>query len=150
MNTQQIVTILRRNRFSQPYFKGVYPADETKLFRTYPHCFIANVDPSGQPGTHWVAFYIPRSNCVEYFDSLGEWPSSSNYLRDFLEKNFSNIKLNKRKIQANYEDACGPYVIYFLINRCRGRPFDQILKTLYMNPFSATRVKLFLTKLLTE
>ena len=170
MNSRQISQILARNRNTRHLFKGVFSADmlsdgsRRRRFTGYPHCFVANTDVSGQPGTHWVAFYIQTPTTAEYFDSLGEWPPQSPHLASYLSSNnFENIIFNTKKIQATYEDACGPFSIYFLVKRCgsgggggdayKGRrqrsssSFAQIVAALCKNPFSAVFVKLFVMKL---
>ena len=152
MNSIQLSQVLKRNWFTRPWFKGVFSADQLRSFHTYPHCFVANTDVSAEPGKHWVAFYIQNPTTVEYFDSLGEWPPRSKHLFDYIRLNYENIMYNNKKIQASYEDACGPYSIYFLVNRCGGgfgrrRSFYWIIDTLYKNPFSAVFVKLFVMKL---
>jgi len=156
MNSRQISQILEKNRLTRPLFKGVFSADNlSPRFAEYPHCFVANTDVSGQPGTHWVAFYIQTPTTAEYFDSLGEWPPQSKHISMYLSRNYENILFNTKKIQATYEDACGPFSIYFLVKRCGGsgkegnghRSFAQIVAALYKNPFSAAFVKLFVMKL---
>ena len=37
----------------------------------FPYGFVANTDPSTEPGTHWVAFYFPSRDKGEFFDSYG-------------------------------------------------------------------------------
>ena len=155
MNSRQISQILERNRLTRPLFKGVFSADKLRRFTEYPHCFVANTDVSGQPGTHWVAFYIQTPTTTEYFDSLGEWPPQSQNIFNYLSRNYENIIFNTKKIQATYEDACGPFSIYFLVKRCGGggdkgnshRSFARIVDVLYKNPFSAAFVKLFVIQL---
>ena len=147
MNSIQLSQVLKRTTFTRPWFKGVFSANQLKRFHIYPHCFVANTDVSGQPGIHWVAFYFPNSTTVEYFDSLGEWPPRSKHISEYMRLNYENIKYNNKKIQATYEDACGPYSIYFLVKKCRGRSFYWIIDTLYQNPFSAAFVKLFVVKI---
>lgn len=109
---------------------------------------VVNTDPSEKDGKHWVAFFIKDKNTIEYFDTFGCWPPKNNSLYDYITENFQNIVYNKLKIQANYEDACGPYCIYFLWNRCKSRPFNEITNELKNNRFSASSAKLFVICLL--
>ena len=87
--------------------------------------------------------YIPNAKTIEYFDSLAEEPNED--ITNFL-KNFKNIKRSKSKLQASYETSCGPYTIYFLVNRCKGQSFEHIVKSIN-NPFSDVLVKYFIYKL---
>ena len=76
MNTNQIKYALEQDPFTRKMFFGVFPSD--KLPRTlekYPCGFVANTDPSGKPGTHWVSFYFPSEEEGELFDSYGHPPS---------------------------------------------------------------------------
>ena len=72
MNTLQIKRALERDTFTKKIFGGVFAADELpKLMNTFPCGFVANTDPSTEPGMHWVAFYFPSREKGEFFDSYG-------------------------------------------------------------------------------
>ena len=71
MNTLQIKRALERNTFTKKIFGGVFAADEVPKIITSPCGFVANTDPSTEPGTHWVAFYFPSREKGEFFDSYG-------------------------------------------------------------------------------
>jgi hypothetical protein len=145
MDSKQISNILNRNIYTKGCFKGVFSANNIRLYSDdYPYGLVANTDPKGKPGTHWVAFYFPSHRTVEYFDSLGQPPNE--HIQKILDR-FSKVKVNNQKVQALYETSCGPHVIYFLMNRCAGRSFQSILKSL-SHPFSDTHVKIFLSKIL--
>ena len=60
MNTLQLKRALERNTFTKKIFGGVFAADELPKVITSPCGFVANTDPSTEPGTHWVAFYFPH------------------------------------------------------------------------------------------
>ena len=52
MNTLQIKRALERNTFMKKIFGGVFADDELpKLMNTFPCGFVANTDPSTEPGT---------------------------------------------------------------------------------------------------
>ena len=75
MNTLQIKRALERDTFTKKIFGGVFAADELpKVMNTFPCGFVANTDPSTEPGTHWVAFYFPSREKGEFFDSYGYPP----------------------------------------------------------------------------
>ena len=75
MNTLQLKRALEHNPSTKKIFGGVFAADELpKTFDTFPYGFVANTDPSTEPGTHWVAFYFPSRDKGEFFDSYGYPP----------------------------------------------------------------------------
>ena len=52
MNTLQIKRALERDTFTKKIFGGVFAADELpKIMNTFPCGFVANTDPSTEPGT---------------------------------------------------------------------------------------------------
>ena len=58
-------------------FQGVYPSDKPPtIVSSYPALFIANVDTSDKPGSHWIAFYVTKDQKGEFFDSYELPPSS--------------------------------------------------------------------------
>ena len=59
MNTLQLERALKHNTFTKKIFVGVFAADALPTLNTFPSGFVANTDPSTEPGTHWVAFYFP-------------------------------------------------------------------------------------------
>ena len=74
MNTLQLKRALEHNTFTKKIFGGVFAADELPKVITSPCGFVANTDPSTEPGTHWVAFYFPSRDKGEFFDSYGYPP----------------------------------------------------------------------------
>ena len=62
MDTIQLTLILRKDKFTRGVFQGVYPSDKLPAsVSQYPALYIANLDTSDKPGSHWVAFISPRS-----------------------------------------------------------------------------------------
>ena len=74
MNTLQLERALKHNTFTKKIFVGVFAADELPKLNTFPCGFVANTDPSTEPGTRWVAFYFPSREKGEFFDSYGYPP----------------------------------------------------------------------------
>jgi len=70
-------------------FQGVYPSDKLPAtISVYPALFIANVDTSEKPGSHWVAFYFTNKQEGEFLDSWGLHRSRyTETLSNFLNKN---------------------------------------------------------------
>ena len=60
MNTLQIKRALERNAFTKKIFGGVFAADEVpQIIDTFPYGFVANTDPSTEPGTHLGSILFP-------------------------------------------------------------------------------------------
>jgi hypothetical protein len=128
MNGKQLERILRSNPHTRQHFLGVFAADNLPHSKKYPHCFVANTDPHYRKGQHWVSIWVQNSHSAEYFCSLGEPPNAR--LQKYLSI-FQWVKVNNRQIQANLEDTCGHYCIYFLVCRAQGQSFPQIMQTLW-------------------
>ena len=77
MDTVKLTLVLRKDRYTRGVFQGVYPSDKLPTnVSSYPALFIANVDTSDKPGTHWVAFYFTKEREGEFFDCYGLPPSN--------------------------------------------------------------------------
>ncbi len=128
MNTNQVRHALEQDAFTCKMLCGVFPSD--KLLQTlekYPCRFVANTDPSGKPGTHWVAFYIPSEGEGEFFDSYGQPPSFyRDSFADFLNKHSYEWKFNTHKLQSVWSDVCKQYCIFYLSHRARGFSMNKI------------------------
>jgi hypothetical protein len=144
MNSDQIHTILHRI-LGPRLFHGVYPADGIPSpTTTFPYGIVVNTDKEGQPGKHWQAIWMLSHNKAEFFDSFGDPP------RGAIAEYFKgiDISVNNKKVQANYEISCGPFVIYYLVQRARGLRMGDIIARLLRNKFVDTYVKLFVQSLL--
>ena len=96
MNTLQIKRTLERNTFTKKIFDGVFAADELpKIMNTFPYGFVANTDPSTEPGTHWVVFYFPSRDKGEFFDSYG-YPPEHYGFESYKSKRGTNINCKVR------------------------------------------------------
>lgn len=124
MDTLQIEKILRRNPCTRPFFVGCYPSDMIPTIGEFPHCMVANTDPSHLAGTHWTAIYVPSRDVVEFYDSFGDSPNEQ--ISRFLAK-FERVRQNSHMLQSPLSSACGRHAIYFLIRRCGGARFSDIL-----------------------
>jgi len=84
MDRDCINTLLWANVRRSNYL-GCFPADELPTPAKWPCSLVANTDPSGEPGTHWVAMYMPEPRVLEYFCPLGQpwqrWPLFERYIR---------------------------------------------------------------------
>src|SRR5882724_11846393 len=144
MDSEQINIILKRHL--RHYFRGVYASDKIPFPKApFPYAIIVNTDKSGEPGKHWQAIWIKSASSVEFFDSFGN--EATGKIKEFL-KIFSNVEKNNRKIQLNFEISCGPYVIYFIVNKFRGLSLNQIIRNLKRQQFPDTFVKFFVHNLI--
>ena len=109
MNTLQLKRALERNPFTKKTFRGVFAADELpEIINTFPYRFVANTDPSTEPGTLGLAFYFPSREKGEFFYSYGYPPE--HYDETFK---FETIETwNNRKLQSSWSEVCGQYCIF--------------------------------------
>jgi len=102
MNTREIASVLRNLPYTKSSFQGVFPSDKlpTKI-QHYPAAFVANVDPQGQPGSHWCAFYFDQDEHGEFFYSYGRKPQELciNF-ETFLENNCKSWIYNPSELQS--------------------------------------------------
>jgi hypothetical protein len=130
MNTAQLQRVLSQNTFTKKYFLDVFPSDQLPMQITkFPTCFIANVDSSGESGSHWLAFYISTAHNIEFFDSYGNAPTFfEGDISDYVSS-FPNVKYNPQMLQSNATAVCGQYCIYYLYTKCRGRTLKDFLSS---------------------
>ena len=65
MNTLQLERALKHNTFTKKIFVGVFAADELPTLNTFPCGFVANTDPSTEPGTlgcHFISRHVRKEN----------------------------------------------------------------------------------------
>ena len=68
MNTLQLKRALERNPFTKKTFRGVFAADELpEIINTFPYRFVANTDPSTEPGTLGWLFTFPLVKKENFF-----------------------------------------------------------------------------------
>lgn len=128
MNARQIKNILSHHKTTKKYFINVFPSDmlPNKITR-FPACFISNIDPSYLEGSHWVSFYIPSADRVEFFDSYGHPPDFfQGPISDFASR-YSQVIYNPLTLQTNVTAVCGQYALFFLICKCRGESMKKFL-----------------------
>lgn len=135
MDTIQLALILRKDKYTRGVFQGVYPSDKlTVTISSYPALFVANVDMSGKPGSHWVSFYFTKDRDGEYFDSYGQPPSSNTQaFNAFLDNNFNNWTFNTVTLQSVDSDICGYYCLYFTLFHRRDVNMNSIVNRFSKN-----------------
>lgn len=128
MFTSQISKALRTDAYARRYFDGVFPCDQLPgQLPLYPSAVVANTDPVGEPGKHWIAFYFNENKHLDYFDSYGSSPETYPKLNEFANLNSSTIVFNDRQLQGNFSDVCGHYCIAFIVMRARGYSLEYIM-----------------------
>ena len=92
---------------------GVYTSDAIPIHvKKRPLLYIVNTDPSYMPGEHWVMNYIGEDGSVEYFDPLGEAPSSTieHYLWRICPNGYLKITT---ALQGSTSSNCGQFCLYY-------------------------------------
>ena len=109
---------------------GVFPADHQpcveEISRNIPCCYVMNTDGCVDPGTHWVAFFHPSQNILEFFDSFGRAPTELG----FAIPNTSSVLYNKYPVQAEMSILCGELCTIYLYFRAQGYPFKELISHL--------------------
>ena len=96
MNTLQIKRALERNAFTKKIFGGVFAADEVpQIIDTFPYGFVANTDPSTEPGTHGE-HSISRHVKKENFSIVTATPLTITDLNPTTSKHGININCKVR------------------------------------------------------
>lgn len=131
MNTVQIEKSMKTNKYTQTNFKGVFASDKLpNVIRKKPCSIIANTDESNKPGQHWVAFFIPKSGAIEFFDSVGRKPGKSGFIK-FITDNGREFVYSKKRLQGTFSTTCGYYATMYLLARSR-----NISRRKFFNMFS--------------
>lgn len=138
MNTTQIAHALEQDPIASKKFCGVFPSDLLpESIERYPCGFVANTDPSSQPGKHWVAFYFPSEQKGEFFDSYGKAPDYYDIsFRNYLGQQSYEWDFNRRKLQSVWSDVCGQYCMFYLSYRTRGHSMNKIVNMFDNNTMS--------------
>ena len=105
--------------------RGVYLLDTMPDKPNNKECGTVNLDKSGGPGTHWVAWYKNEGNKI-YFDSYGVQPP-----KEVIKYLGEGINYNTDQIQPRGEVFCGHLCLYVLKELNEGRDFQSILNNFY-------------------
>jgi len=136
MNTIQLTHILSSDPYASKYFGGVFPSNHSPLtIYKAPLCFIINTDPSFKSGRHWLALYINEKKNIEFFDSYGNSIDKYPFIMRFVQRHseIGHCKENTRRLQSSLSSTCGQFCLYFLLWRCRGISFENIVKSFVDN-----------------
>lgn len=129
MDTIQLTLILRKDKYTRGVFQGVYPSNRLPTSVSfYPALFIANVDTSERPGSHWVAFYFTKDREGEFFDSYGLPPSRyTGTFTQFLNNNSNDWAFNSMTLESTNSKVCGHCCLYYALLRCRNINMNTIV-----------------------
>ena len=105
-------------RLKIPSFRGGFLLDTLPKKPNKKECGIVNLDKSGGPGTHWVAWYKNGKTKI-YFDSYGVQPPIE--VVEYLE---SPIYYNTDKLQPAGQVFCGHLFLYVLKELGAGHEFQ--------------------------
>lgn len=121
----------------KPRYLGTIASDAwkqlTEPVKDGKSAFIVNTDPSGQPGTHWVAFLLDRDlSTIEYYDSFAEDIPSDMLiaLKDWIDTKvqapgYLKLKVNHVIDQDAKSENCGWFCCKFIIDRFRGKSWRE-------------------------
>ena len=130
MNSGQIEDALRRDKFASQYSVGVFSADELPI-KEFPGAYVVNTDEINQLGQHWVAFFTINDS-MECFDSFGRNPGEySVHIARWLEDTYQVVQCET--LQSRDSTVCGQYCLFFLIMRCYGYTYEDVVSALSKN-----------------
>ena len=99
MNTLQLERALKHNTFTKKIFVGVFAADEVpEIIDTFPYGFVANTDPSTEPGTRIGWHFISRHVKKENFSIVTVTPLNIMDLNPTTSKHGININCKVRGV----------------------------------------------------
>ena len=120
---------VRLSKILKDYPVTVCAADQLRVTRG--RFVITNTDTSDGAGKHWVTFYFPERQPIEYFDSLGKDPEY--YEVGFEQKLRHPYRRMMSPIQANTSDTCGHYCIYYIAERFKGGTMEDVMSRFDVN-----------------
>ena len=129
MRTRELARLLKKHKDTQHLFKGVFPCDQIPKSLPSPSAIIANTDPYGKAGRHWVAYFVTPT-CVYYFDSYGQ-PPLNKQLKVPMQIR-KHKKYFRRRLQGR-SYVCGHYCLYFILAMVKGWGFTRFNARLDQN-----------------
>lgn len=144
MNDWQLVNLAAKcPRLEAGIFRGVFASDKLpgvtplRQGQTGDRAFIVNIDPSGMPGSHWIAIYVPKvpDQPIEYFDSYGLVPYVKS-IQTFVGLPDQFVLFNDITLQAPFSSTCGQYSLLYIYLRAHEFSFNDILSVFrWSNPW---------------
>lgn len=131
LSTQQIFDFLHKHDKTKAVFLDCVPCDLIPASDSYPYAVVVNTEPAGKEGKHWVAIYVVSPTVVEYFDSSGQKPTGP--IKEYVDR-FPTARDNDKPIQSSVTNVCGAHCVYFIVKRCKGHSFSEIVRALLKHP----------------
>lgn len=144
MQTHEIVSVLRNNPLTRDSFRGVFASDILPKDDPKPGLYIINLDPSNEPGIHWVATHVIDSQNVEYFDSYAIEPYVPDILA-FLSK-FTSLITNRKRLQNYKSDLCGEFCCLYALFKSSKHTLSQFLRVFSHPHVNDCKVALLFTR----
>jgi len=131
MNTNLIAKLLKENKITSCYFKGVYPSDRTPKpkINGCRSFYVFNLDSSDKPGSHWVCIMLHPTKNI-YFDSYG-FPPHLETLKNFMQNNYI---FNCTPLQHPLSTVCGQWCLYFVYQMSQHVPINEVFKQFVNSP----------------
>ena len=119
--------------------QGVYSADTLPREIKKDKFIICNTDVSSGEGKHWYCVLKLENNVLECFDSLGITREKKLFLaNNFRQRYIKKIKFNVTQVQSSTSDACGLFVLYFIVQRFHNKDenFTDLVNEIFVESHS--------------
>ena len=146
MKTNEINQLLSRG-VTRNFYRGAFPEDIDFHFKP-PYCVVTNCDSHNEPGSHWNAWFVTKSQ-VFFFDSYGRGPRDLSLPRAYslFVKN-KKVKYNHKIVEGIFAKSCGEFCIFVLKRLCKGDKWTSIINSFVEIPsINEQKVKKFVQKL---
>ena len=118
-----------------------YWGNEGRLTLKLPKLLILNADETGMPGSHWLAFYVPKEGPLEFFDPLGHAPETyQEYWKYWLDSSERSSVRNASRYQDDDSSSCGQFCIFFGVLRLMGLSMKDVLRCLKTDDLIANEI----------
>ena len=125
METSEIFYCMQQDEMIRKCLRGVYPCN--RLPEDDGMC-VANEDPAGEPGSHWV-FVWRNARKTVYFDSFARAPIGC--IRLYGLNRYGEIQVNSRRVQSDASSTCGNHCIFVAFHLARGLDIREIENNIY-------------------
>ena len=130
MNTNQLRTILKRDKKIRYHFIDVFALDHFKEFvkRNSLHngLYICNSDTSSRGGEHWFLVFVTDEK-IYFFDSFGNHPEYFS-IGNELYSSERDLIYFPIQLQSSTSSVCGHFCIFFSFFLCRKYNLQKIYR----------------------
>ena len=134
MDSEELSSIIAKDKTVQYQFRGVYSADNLPERLQKGQNLIFNCCDSNLPGKHWLSLYQNSDDVLEIFDSFGK-PPSAYKMNDKLPASSVYI-YNRKQLQGWSSAVCGVYCLFYLYYKARDFPVDKIINSGFSNDYN--------------